>query len=60
MLQTAMYRYPNSLTSINLRAFEGCSSLASIHLPEGLTGIGELAFSGVMRSLIYPSLTALK
>ena len=35
-----------SVTSIGYRAFSGCTSLASISLPEGVTRIGEGAFSG--------------
>ena len=35
-----------SVTSIGYQAFNGCSSLTSVTLPEGLTSIGGDAFSG--------------
>ena len=36
---------PSTLKSIGALAFEGCSSLTKISLPEGLTEIGHSAFS---------------
>ena len=35
---------PNTITSINLRAFERCENLESINLPNSITTIGERAF----------------
>ncbi len=37
---------PNSITSVNARAFEGASSLTSVSIPEGVTTIGNRAFRG--------------
>ncbi|MCR5850388.1 MAG: leucine-rich repeat domain-containing protein [Bacteroidaceae bacterium] len=37
---------PNSVTSIGIYAFWGCSSLTSINIPNSVTSIGEGAFSG--------------
>ena len=34
------------MTSISCQAFEGCESLRSVHIPEGLTGISSQVFSG--------------
>ena len=39
-------KYFTRLTTISDYAFEGCSSLASIFLPENLTSIGDYAFKG--------------
>lgn len=37
---------PYSVTAIGYAAFSGCSSLASINIPDGVTSIGDYAFSG--------------
>ena len=37
---------PNSVTSIDECAFEGCRSLVSLMIPNSVTSIGERAFSG--------------
>ncbi len=37
---------PESVTSIEERAFYGCGGLASIDIPESVTSIGEQAFYG--------------
>ncbi|MBR0296638.1 MAG: leucine-rich repeat protein [Paludibacteraceae bacterium] len=38
---------PNSVTSIGVRAFSGCSKLSSVTIPNSVTSIGEYAFSSV-------------
>ena len=40
------YAIPNSVTSIDFRAFEDCKSLASITIPNSVTSIGDRAFDG--------------
>jgi hypothetical protein len=47
---------PGNITSIERRAFYGCSSLTSITLPESLTSIGSNAFSdcGSLTSITIP------
>ena len=37
---------PNTVKSIDEKAFSGCTTLASITIPESVTSIGENAFSG--------------
>ena len=37
---------PNSVTSIGVSAFSGCSNLTSIEIPNSVTSIGDHAFSG--------------
>lgn len=37
---------PESLAEISISAFEGCTALASLTIPEGVTKIGNNAFSG--------------
>ena len=37
---------PNNVTSINEKAFSGCTGLTSISFSENITSIGEAAFSG--------------
>ena len=38
---------PNSVTSIGIWAFSGCSGLTSVTIPNSVTSIGEYAFYGV-------------
>ena len=38
------YTIPNSVTSIGIRAFLGCSSLTSVTIPNSVTSIGDRAF----------------
>ncbi len=46
-----------SVTSIGNSAFEGCSGLTSITIPEGVTSIGSSAFNGCsgLKSITIPS-----
>ena len=38
------YELPNTITSIEPRAFMGCKDLNSIHIPDSVTSIGDYAF----------------
>ena len=38
------YSIPNSITTIEERAFEGCKNLKTITIPNSVTSIGEMAF----------------
>ena len=40
------YTIPNSVTSIDNRAFTGCSSLTNVSIPNSVTNISEYAFYG--------------
>ena len=40
------YTIPNSVTSIRIRAFDGCSGLTSVTIPNSVTEIGIQAFNG--------------
>ena len=40
------YSIPNSVISIESRAFEGCSGLTSVNIPESVISIGDSAFNG--------------
>jgi TolB-like protein len=44
-IQTA-YTIPNSVTSIGVGAFRGCSGLSSVTIPNSVTSIGDGAFRG--------------
>ena len=48
---------PNSVTSIGVEAFAGCSNLSSITIPNSVTSIGEGAFSGcsILSSIVIPN-----
>ena len=48
---------PNSVTSIGVSAFLGCSDLTSIDIPDGITSIGRTVFSGCssLTSISIPS-----
>ena len=48
---------PNSVTSIELYAFDGCTALTSITIPNSVTSIGNCAFSGCssLTSITIPS-----
>ena len=42
--QSAAYTIPDSVTSIHMYAFYGCSALSSVTIPDSVTSIGERAF----------------
>ena len=48
---------PNSVTSIGVEAFYGCTNLDEVYLPEGLSSIGYNAFAGCesLTSITIPS-----
>ncbi len=48
---------PDSVTSINLNAFSGCTGLTSITIPASVKGIGDYAFSGCtgLKSITIPN-----
>lgn len=47
---------PNSIKTIEWRAFSGCTSLAQIEFPEGLLTIGDYAFSSTgLTTVVLPS-----
>ena len=53
---------PNSVTSIGVRAFEGCDGLTSIVIPNSVTAIGNKAFyncDGLTRIIIPNSVTVI-
>jgi hypothetical protein len=53
---------PDSMRTIDVRAFDGCSNLRISELPAGLSNVRESAFSGIIsapRDIILPSLTSL-
>ena len=40
------YNMPDSVTSMGVYAFSGCTNLTNITIPDSVTGIGDSAFSG--------------
>lgn len=44
--ESGVFEIPESVTSIGISAFWGCSSLKEIHLSESITSIGSNAFDG--------------
>ena len=55
--QTSVIPVDGSVTSIGSYAFYGCSSISSLHIPEGVTSIGTYAFRSCksLVSLTIPS-----
>jgi len=49
----ATYKIPNSVTSIESKAFSGCVGLRSITIPSSVTNIGSGAFEGCSNLVIY-------
>ena len=49
--QDVLYKIPSSVTSIESRAFQGCSNLTSIKIPSIVTSIGIWTFEGCNSSL---------
>ena len=43
-LQATSYTVPNTVTELDQHAFDGCTNLTSIILPDGLLGVGIYAF----------------
>ena len=46
--KTGEYTIPNSVTTIESYAFDGCSSLTSINIPNSVNSVGENAFRGTI------------
>ena len=44
--KSVSYKIPNSVTSIERGAFDGCVNLTSITIPNSVTSIGKYAFNG--------------
>ncbi len=50
------YAIPNGVTSIDVEAFENCSNLTGVEIPDGVTSIGFLALSGTgLTSVTIPA-----
>ncbi|MGM9523730.1 MAG: leucine-rich repeat domain-containing protein, partial [Faecousia sp.] len=50
------YTIPNGVTSIDEEAFENCSNLTGVEIPDGVTSIGFLALSGTgLTSVTIPA-----
>lgn len=60
-LNSVVFSQPSSLTGIDLAAFNGCTSLTELNIPDGITSVGNKAFldcSGLSRVYFWGDMPA--